>query len=50
MVWGSINVHISDEYYLQSYQKFRDELLKCGYGLKCNGTTAKSHKCIFPGN
>lgn len=31
-------VSISDEYYLQSYQKFRDELLKCGYGLKCNGS------------
>lgn len=31
-------VFISDEYYLQSYQKFRDELLKCGYGLKCNGS------------
>lgn len=34
----SIMVKVNDEYYLQSYQKFRDELLKWGYGLKCNGS------------
>ena len=32
-----INIFVSDEYYLAAYQKFRDELLKLEYGLKCNG-------------
>lgn len=33
-----IIVSISDQYYLETYQKFRDELLKLGYGLMCNGS------------
>lgn len=33
-----INLFCSDECYLVAYQKIRDELLKLGYGLQCNGS------------
>ena len=33
-----INIYSSDECYFVAYQKFRDELLALGYGLKCNGS------------
>ena len=37
-VVDGINFFASDESYLVAYQKFRDELLKLGYGLQCNGS------------
>lgn len=37
-VIDGISISASDECYLVAYQKFRDELLKVGYGLKCNGS------------
>lgn len=37
-VIDGINFCGSDECYLAAYQKFRDELLKMGYGLQCNGS------------
>ena len=37
-VIDGINLCCSDECYLFAYQKIRDELLKLGYGLQCNGS------------
>ena len=37
-VIDGINLFCSDECYLVAYQKIRDELLKLGYGLQCNGS------------
>lgn len=37
-VIDGINLCCSDECYLFTYQKIRDELLKLGYGLQCNGS------------
>lgn len=37
-VIDGISISASDEGYLVAYQKFRDELLILGYGLKCNGS------------
>lgn len=37
-VVDGIDFHSSDECYFVAYQKFRDQLLKLGYGLQCYGS------------